>query len=511
MLIIVLAVSTLIAGGMGLLVLFAMESHYNRALALEKKGLYDNALQVYSEEVRKNPGNFQAHWHMGDIYYKKKHYDRALKEYETALDILGTHLHPDEVVLHKVLQKLYHRKFMFSESFLQLRIVLLYEPENVEALYILGQFLAAGRNYGEAIKVFQKIITIRKGHEETRLFLALCQLEAGARDEAITNLEKVLEESVDNPFVNLILGYLYKDTNAERALRNFEVASELGFEFFYEYHSKIMISFFYMQEDEYEKAIDVLESISGSTKDMDLQSASDVLFNLAWCYYKIERRMKSVEFWEQLIKANFKYIDCYAVFKTYDPREISSLETKWKESFRARAYPSVQAKLGSFQKLNLVLAEKTFEQWHSERAAQLEGRKTLHPEKMDLKSIRDFAQLTLAEIQALGKYIVKRLGYTLKEEIPSTEGYDALIERREEKYKRLFLLRPWDRIVGEVAVNNMRSSIDAVGATGGVLVTPADYSDGAIEAAGRYDIMLVDKDGLAKVISDTTKGEKKKK
>jgi tetratricopeptide (TPR) repeat protein len=490
---------TLVAGGLGMLVFFSFDSRFNRGKTLEEKGLFDNALQVFSEEASRNPGNFEAHWHMGNIYYRKKLYDKAMEEYEDTLAILGNKMHSDEIVLHKVLQKLYHRKFMFNESFVKLKIILLYEPENVEALYLMGQFLAAGRNYQEGIKIFNNILGLAGEFQETRLFLALSQLEYGAKDEAISNLEKVLELSKDNAFVHLILGYLYKDTNHERSVRNFELSSEIGFDFFYEYNSKIMLSFFYMDRNEYEKSIDILESIVSSTKEMDIQSASDVLFNIAWCYYKLEKRIKSVEYWEQLIKANFRYIDSYAVFKTYDPREIETLEDKWRDAFSKRNYPSVQAKLGSFQKLNLTLAEKMFESWYKERQAQIEENPIKSLDEK-IKHIDDFPELGLGEIQALGRKVISRLGYMLKEEIPSTAGYDALIERRDEKYKRLFHLRAWGRVVGEIAVTNLRSNIDAVGSTGGVLVTAADYSDGAVEAAARFDIMLVDKAGLAKAL-----------
>ena len=56
-------------------------------LVYYKRGLYDSAIDEFTDSLKKNPDNAVVHYHLGMAFYKKGDKDRAKKELKKALGL----------------------------------------------------------------------------------------------------------------------------------------------------------------------------------------------------------------------------------------------------------------------------------------------------------------------------------------------------------------------------------------------------------------------------------------
>jgi len=63
------------------------EAYFNRGLAYDDKGQYDQAISDYSKAIEINPGLAEAYINRGNAYSKKGQYDKAISDYSKAIEI----------------------------------------------------------------------------------------------------------------------------------------------------------------------------------------------------------------------------------------------------------------------------------------------------------------------------------------------------------------------------------------------------------------------------------------
>ena len=66
-------------------------------------GNYDEAIAAYTQAIKRQPANARAYFDRGLAYYKNREYNRALNDYNRAIE-----LQLDDVEVFDVLQKLKH-------------------------------------------------------------------------------------------------------------------------------------------------------------------------------------------------------------------------------------------------------------------------------------------------------------------------------------------------------------------------------------------------------------------
>jgi len=62
-----------------------IETLSSEAKLLEREGNYEEAIKRYEEAVKLKPGHAEAHYNMGNSYFYKKEYDKAIECYERAV------------------------------------------------------------------------------------------------------------------------------------------------------------------------------------------------------------------------------------------------------------------------------------------------------------------------------------------------------------------------------------------------------------------------------------------
>jgi tetratricopeptide (TPR) repeat protein len=63
------------------------KAYFNRGLAYDDKGQYDQAISDYSKAIEINSGIAEAYINRGNAYSKKSQYDKAISDYSKAIEI----------------------------------------------------------------------------------------------------------------------------------------------------------------------------------------------------------------------------------------------------------------------------------------------------------------------------------------------------------------------------------------------------------------------------------------
>ena len=96
----------------------------------------DEKIIAYSETIKSNPDDADAHFNLGILYEKKMKFKDAISEYQQAIN-----LKPDFVDARINLSLVYTERNMFGESINELKQVLEIDPQNVAAHKYIGRLL----------------------------------------------------------------------------------------------------------------------------------------------------------------------------------------------------------------------------------------------------------------------------------------------------------------------------------------------------------------------------------
>jgi general secretion pathway protein A len=126
---------------------------YNRALALYREGLLDEAVEAYREALRINPGNASAHYNLGLALYHKGLLDEAIQAYRQALRI-----NPENVNAHTNLGIALYRKGLLDEAIEAYHEALRINPQDALTHLNLGIALKDKGLAAEAAKAFEEFV-----------------------------------------------------------------------------------------------------------------------------------------------------------------------------------------------------------------------------------------------------------------------------------------------------------------------------------------------------------------
>ena len=151
-----------------------------RLLSWDKE--YDSALQLYAELIEVNPDWITARREKARVLGWARRYDEAIAEYKKAVDLDKS----NEAIRYEMFSKynLYNR---FDKAAVEnYRHWLEFEPNNLEALYDLGQIYAQQVQWDNARGMYQLTLDNDSGHfrakqalERVNIYSRLMRLETG--------------------------------------------------------------------------------------------------------------------------------------------------------------------------------------------------------------------------------------------------------------------------------------------------------------------------------------------
>ena len=177
---------------------------------------YDEALALLEQFLEQNPIVYQAHLSIGDCYREKGELDKAIEEYNRALEKAQKDKEMGKETVAKALAALgeiYLRKDDFEKAQNYFKQSIETYPENEILAYNVGEIYFSNQKIDEAIHYFELSTQIRPDYSPSYLKLGYVYLNKGDYEKAKLNFNKFLEldpESSEAPAVKNIVDYLEK-------------------------------------------------------------------------------------------------------------------------------------------------------------------------------------------------------------------------------------------------------------------------------------------------------------
>jgi len=177
---------------------------------------YDEAIALLEQFLEQNPEAYQAHLSIGDCYREKGDYDKAIEEYNRAMELASTDEEMGKETSARALAALgeiYLRKEDFEKAQNYFKQSIETYPDNEVLAYNVGEIYFSNRKIDEAIHYFELSTQIKPDWPSSYLKLGYVYLNKGDYEKAKLNFNKFLEldpESPEATAVKNILDYLEK-------------------------------------------------------------------------------------------------------------------------------------------------------------------------------------------------------------------------------------------------------------------------------------------------------------
>ena len=144
---------------------------------------YKEAVQLFSQSVRKNPKNHAAYLYLGRCYQNMKKYNEAYRYYSQAIK---TNSNYAEAYFERGKLLSGFKKFKQAEN--NFKQCLKIEPNNIKANYYLGHMLFRQKKYQQAVPYLSKTIKLNQQFPDAHYYLGVCFYNLNRRKQAKVSL-----------------------------------------------------------------------------------------------------------------------------------------------------------------------------------------------------------------------------------------------------------------------------------------------------------------------------------
>jgi tetratricopeptide (TPR) repeat protein len=131
---------------------------------LYEKDNFDGALDAFTKALDKNKNNATTHNNLGVLYYNREDKEKAFCHYKKAAE-----LQPQNITFQKNLADFYYVELGQVEEAMQIYVkVLNINPEDIEALLIIGHICVALEKFDDAKDFYNKVLQVDPGNKDAR-------------------------------------------------------------------------------------------------------------------------------------------------------------------------------------------------------------------------------------------------------------------------------------------------------------------------------------------------------
>ncbi len=170
---------------------------YNLGIAYLKQNEKDKALELLSKAEKYGEKDSQMLQNIGEAYFSLKDYNRSLALYNKILSVNKRNIR----ILSRIAE-IYYKKGELDRAYENYRKITLIEPatENARIAYLnMGNILDDSLKYDEAIKAYQKALSISPKDSSAYFNIGIAYKHAGKPEKAINSWKESIRLDPENP------------------------------------------------------------------------------------------------------------------------------------------------------------------------------------------------------------------------------------------------------------------------------------------------------------------------
>jgi len=245
-----------------------------------------------------------ARYLRAQILIQQKQYLLAIAELNGILSIPDFDKYVGELDIHYHLADLYHETQQWQKEVEEFRIILQFNPDDINANYRLGIVLYRQHDYTGSKDYLLKAVTLDPALSDLYAPLGICLYNTGEYGTAENFLIKAVETNATNYEAHYYLGMIFKMKKDYTAA--LEMLGKARNDRRYFDKSQYAIGQLYFDNDAYSKAIEELEKGLPYIKD-NTDEGLAYRYLLAECYEMENKIPEAVHHWEKIASINPNY------------------------------------------------------------------------------------------------------------------------------------------------------------------------------------------------------------
>jgi len=175
------------------------DAYTDRGFSYFKKGLYDKAMSDYNKAIEIDPKNSRAYNFRGTGYHYKGLYDKAIADYTKAIE-----LDPKNATGYAIRGDLYHAKGLYDRAISDFTKAIELEPKYANAYISRGVAYDHKGLYDQAIADFTKTIQINPKYVLAFYYKALSYEKTGRVNKALEAYKTFIQNTPPNKYASYI-------------------------------------------------------------------------------------------------------------------------------------------------------------------------------------------------------------------------------------------------------------------------------------------------------------------
>ena len=245
-----------------------------------------------------------ARYLRAQILIQQKQYLLAIAELNGILSIPDFDKYVEELDIHYKLADLYHETQQWQKEVEEFRIILQFNPDDINANHRLGIVLYRQHDYTGSKDYLLKAVTLDPALSDLYAPLGICLYNTGEYGTAENFLIKAVETNATNYEAHYYLGMIFKMKKDYTAA--LEMLGKARNDRRYFDKSQYAIGQLYFDNDAYSKAIEELEKGLPYIKD-NTDEGLAYRYLLAECYEMENKIPEAVHHWEKIASINPNY------------------------------------------------------------------------------------------------------------------------------------------------------------------------------------------------------------